>query len=118
MATGDGVLKGLGRLPRHIPGKMNGLELRYSKVLDDRKVLGEVEAYWFERFNLKLADKTYYKPDFLVQLPSGHLEFHEVKGGFFTDKGRVKIKVAAEQFPLFPFVVVTRKKGEWKQERI
>ena len=47
-------------------------------------------------------------------LASGELEMHEVKG-FWREDARLKIKVAAEQFP-FRFVAVTKSKDGWATE--
>ena len=97
-------------------GRMNGLETRYATALQERKAIGEIHSYRFESLKLRLADKTFYTPDFLVMLPSGELEFHEVKG-FWEDDARVKIKVAAEQYPEFGFIAVMwDKRSGWKPE--
>lgn len=84
---------------------MNSLERRYADHLHNRQMAGEIHSFAFERHNLKLADKTYYKPDFEVMLLDGSIEFHEVKG-FMQDDANVKIKVAADQFPQFVFRLV------------
>lgn len=95
--------------------RMNKTEARYqAEVLEARKVVGEVLEYGFERIKLRLADNTFYTPDFFV-VCSMHLEFHEVKG-HWEDDARVKIKVAAQQFPWFRFIAVQRQKGEWRYE--
>jgi hypothetical protein len=71
---------------------------------------------WFEyeAVKLRLADKTFYSPDFAVMVANGELEMHEVKG-FWEDDARVKIKCAAEKFP-FRFRAFTKSKGAWKEE--
>lgn len=84
---------------------MNSLERRYADHLRNRQLAGEIHSFAYERHNLKLADKTYYKPDFEVMLPDGTIEFHEVKG-FMQEDANVKIKVAADQFPQFVFRLV------------
>lgn len=93
---------------------MNSLEKRYSDYLCTLQLAGEIHSFSFERHNLKLADKTYYKPDFEVMLMDGTIEFHETKG-FMRDDANVKIKVAAQQFPQYVFRLVQwdRKIG-WK----
>jgi hypothetical protein len=51
-------------------------------------------------------------------LTDGSLECHEVKG-FWQDDARVKVKVAAEQFPLWFVAVTARPKrdgGGWNVE--
>ena len=109
-------------------GKMNQTEKAWSDVLEAKKLLGEVIRYEFEKIKLKLADNTFYTPDFWVVLASGEQEFHEVKA--MTAKGvvlseddaRVKVKVAAEQFWEFDFLVAARgPKSQgypWKIERV
>ena len=93
---------------------MNSLERRYADYLRTLQLAGEIHSFAFERHNLKLADRTYYKPDFEVMLPDGSIEFHEVKG-FMMDDANVKIKVAAQQFPQYVFRLVQwdRRTG-WK----
>lgn len=99
----------LGRLKA---GTMNKTEAAYSKYLETQKQFGDVAWYEFEPMNLRLADKCFYKVDFLVMLKSGQLEVHEVKG-YWTDDALVKIKTAAEKFP-FRFISVILKKGQWE----
>ncbi len=94
----------LGRLKR---GEMNATERDYGAALELRRRAGEVVWYRFEGIKLRLADSTFYTPDFAVQLSDGTLECHEVKG-FWQDDARVKIKVAAEMYPL-RFVAVKRR---------
>ena len=84
---------------------MNSLENRYSDYLCSLQLAGEIHSFTFERHNLKLADKTYFKPDFEVMLPDGIIEFHEVKG-FMMDDANAKLKIAADQFPQFVFRLV------------
>src|SRR5690349_6901766 len=86
----------LGRLKT---GQMNKTEAAYGQHLELLKRAGEVLWYRFEGFKLRLADNTFYTPDYAVMAASGQLECHEVKG-FWQDDARVKIKVAAEQYPL------------------
>jgi hypothetical protein len=101
----------LGRLPT---GKMNGLESSYDKYLWELRAAGEVLWHKFEGIKLRLADNTFYTCDFAVLPKSGFLELHECKG-WWQDKGRVKIKVAAEMYP-FKFIAVKKAKGGWQIE--
>lgn len=101
----------LGRLP---VGKMNETELSYATVLEGLKRAGQVQWYRFEGLKLRLADSTFYTPDFAVMRDDGVMECHEVKG-FWQDDARVKIKVAAEMYP-FRFMAVTKKSGGWAYE--
>lgn len=103
---------------RHKPGQLNGLERDYQTHLEAQRLVGTVEWFIFEGIKLRLADNTFYTPDFFVMGTNGLLECHEVKG-FWEDDARVKIKVAALLFP-FLFLGVQRvaKKhgGGWKFE--
>jgi len=105
----------LGRLK---VGVMNKTEAAYAENLNRRMLAGEVLWFKFEGIKLRLADATFYSPDFAVMVDSGQMEMHEVKG-FWQDDARVKIKVAASLFP-FRFIAVQplAKKvgGGWKTE--
>ena len=107
------ALRAIGRLPQ---GHQNKTEMAYEdRVLKPALMSGEIAWYRFEGVKLRLADNTFYTPDFAVLRRNGEIEIHEVKG-FWTDDARVKIKVAAAQYP-FQFLAVQRVKGEWKEER-
>lgn len=100
--------RGFGR-PR--PGVMNKLEARYARELEIQKNTGQILAYWYEGIKFRLADKTFYSPDFLVMKADNSLEIHETKG-FMMDDAAVKLKCAAEKFP-FKFVLVKWQKSAW-----
>lgn len=99
------------RWKRREPGVMNETEQAWHRELLRRAdVLVITDStpvhVEFERHKLKLADNTFYTPDFLVLMGDGSIEFHEVKGSWKMpgqDDSRVKIKVAAEQFWFFRF---------------
>jgi len=95
---------------------MNRMEADYANRLEGLKQAGEILDYRFEAIKFRLADRTYYSPDFLV-IFEDHFEVHECKG-FWEDDARVKIKVTAETFPWFRFVAIQRVKKEWKFEEI
>lgn len=110
-------LRPKGCVQRHETGKMNQLESAYAVHLTDKQRSGEVHAFFFECMKLRLADKTWYCPDFLVLDKNGELSFHETKG-FRRDDAMVKLKVAASQYPLFPFWLVSKMKGGWDLRRM
>jgi len=85
----------LGRLPR---GTMNKTEAAYAQHLELLKQAGEIVWYRFEGVKLRLADNTFYTPDFAVMSGDGVMEMHEVKG-HWQDDARAKIKIAADQYP-------------------
>lgn len=103
-----------GRVPEL---KMNKLESAYAELLAGRTLAGEVRWWRYEAVKLKLADHTFYTPDFVIQLANLELEFHETKG-WMRDDANVKIKVAAEQYPLFRFVLCKKDKSGWSFRQI
>lgn len=101
----------LGRLK---VGQMNKTETAYSKRLEEQKQAGEILWWKFEGLKFRLADNTFYTPDFAVMTSAMQLEAHEVKG-FWQDDARVKIKVASEMYPI-QFRAVKAKSGSWEAE--
>jgi hypothetical protein len=97
--------------PRLKKGVMNKTEQAYASRLLLMRNAGEIIRFEFEKIKFKLADNTFYEPDFYVVFPD-HIEIHEVKG-HWEDDARVKIKVAAEMFPEFKWVGITRKSKTW-----
>lgn len=91
---------------------MNKTEQAYAERLKLLQQAGEIQWFEFEPMNLKLADKCFYRVDFLVMDAHGFLEVHEVKGGYITDDSLVKIKAASEKFP-FKFIMQMYKKKQW-----
>ena len=85
---------------------MNGTEAAYAALLKVREQAGEVQWFKFEGLKLRLADATFYTPDFAVMAADGVIECHEVKG-HWQDDARVKIKVAASLYP-FRFIAVRK----------
>lgn len=103
------------------PGQMNKTEARFAELLEQRRMTGEVRAWWFEPFKLRLGVdwKHTLTVDFVVQLPDDTLELIDVKGGGgWEEDARCKIKSAAAQFPMFAFVGYTQKRkgGPWIRE--
>lgn len=108
-------MQALGRLKT---GQMNKTEEAYAKRLQSLQHSGEVAWYKFEGVKLRLADNTFYSPDFAVMLASGEMEMHEVKG-FWQDDARAKIKIAADLYPFRFIAVKVRSKkdgGGWQEE--
>lgn len=91
----------LGRLK---VGQMNKTELAYDAHLHLLKHSGEIVWHKFEGLKLRLADNTFYTPDFAVMAADGVMECHEVKG-YWMDDARAKIKIAADMYP-FRFIAI------------
>jgi hypothetical protein len=112
--------RGLQALGRLKVGTMNKTEAAYAATLEQRRAAGEVAWFKFEGVKLRLADNTFYTPDFAVMLANGALEMHEVKG-YMQDDANVKIKVASDMYPMRFLVIRTRAKkdgGGWREDEI
>lgn len=100
--------------------EMNQTEKAWSDELDDARAAGEIKWWAYEACKLYLTSGklTSYTPDFMVWMPDGTIRFDEVKG-YWRDDARVKIKVAADRFPLFKFQAMSmlRKGKGWKIEQ-
>lgn len=109
---------GLFALGRLKTGERNKTEKAYEEMLIAKEFTGEILWHKFEGLKLRLADNTFYTPDFFVMLASGQLEAHEVKG-HWQDDARAKIKIAADMYP-FRFVAAKPRSkkngGGWELE--
>ena len=107
---------------RHETGRMNKTEQAYASHLEQLKRSGLIQWWAFEPVSIRLADRTFYRPDFAVVGVDGSLEFHEVKARWgdgkagWEDDARVKIKVAAETFPAFFLAAWPGRSGKWETE--
>ena len=99
---GNKPMYALGRLPA---GAMNKTEAAFDAHLAGMQARGEILWRKFEGIKLRLADNTFYTPDFFCLNSERELVVFEVKG-FMTDDGAVKLKVAAETFNIFRFYLV------------
>lgn len=94
----------LGRLK---VGQMNKTEAEYAALLEQMRHAGTVAWWKFEGVKLRLADNTFYTPDFAVMLSGGRMQLHEVKGHWMDD-ARAKIKIAADLYP-FEFIALRKR---------
>jgi hypothetical protein len=122
---------GLGVAPANKKaGAMNSWEQEYAMELESRKRAGEILWWGFESIKLRLADATFYTPDFAAWLwvpgyglgtewvaKELRMHFVEVKG-HLRDDAAVKFKVAAAQFPFAIFSMLRKKRardgGGWE----
>lgn len=100
-----------GRTVRRVPGQMNKTEAAYAERL---RADTSLAMFRFEPIKLRLADNTYFSPDFMVIAADGQVELHEVKvekadgSVLMEDDAAVKIKVAAEIYDEFVFKLCSR----------
>ena len=94
-------------------GEMNATEAAYAALLE---VDDDVYEWWFEPFTLRLSrpaegQPAKYTPDFLVLMNDGVTFIDDVKGsGVDDDASRVRIKCAAEQYQLWRFRIVKKRR--------
>ncbi len=103
--------------------EMNHTEQKYAQHLAQRLMVGEIRWWEFEAWKFRLADNTYYTPDFIVVLNDLKIEAHEIKAYWksagkvgWTDDARVKIKCAAEQHPVRFLAVALMPDQSWQVE--
>lgn len=102
--------------PRRQPGTMNKLEADYARHLDILRLAGEVISWHFEALGLRIGNRCFWYPDFMVEVADGSIQLHDTKG-HVKDDALVKARACASKFP-FPVFHVTKKKGQWSLRRI
>lgn len=112
--SGDAAGKVARGRVQHVAGEMNKTEAAYAEHLQAELRAGRIVWFVFESVKLRLAKATHLTVDFFLLTAAGELEAHEVKGHWEED-ARVKIKVAAAQYP-FRFIAVQRDGSSWKTE--
>jgi hypothetical protein len=95
---------------------LNKWELHFADQLEYRRMQGEIVWWAFEPFRIRLADDTFYKPDFVTVDKDGRTEIYEVKG-FMREAARVRLKVAVERLP-YQFYIVRRHKGRLRVTKL
>ena len=112
-------------------GKRNKTEAAYEAYLQSQKEIGAILDYWFEPFSLRLSEADTgqplrYTPDFMILTETGTIYIDDIKaartkkGDTFDDPASlVRIKAAAERYPLFVFQIVRPDgKGHWEFKEI
>ncbi len=103
--------------PRQIPGQMNKTEQAFANLYLEPKVrTGELLEWKFEPVSLRLADNTFYRPDFMAIYPD-RICIYEVKGTFARDDAIAKWKIAADMYWYWEFKMafVKMSKGAIKE---
>ena len=123
------ALRARGRV-RKRAGEMNKTEAAFDTELRFQRSCGHVVWFAFEAMKFRLADNTFYTPDFAVLYGDGMLRMIDTKGTtkkdgkyrpFVEEDAKIKAKIAAEQFPIsFALAYRLPKKagGEWVIEEV
>jgi len=90
---------------------------RYALILEARKKRGEIKSFQYEAHVLVLSRKfnVAYKPDFVVFLPNGEVEYHECKVRP-SSPGLVKTYWAAEIYSGHAWVIATPRRCNKKKK--
>ena len=94
---------------RREPGVENKYEAAWREHVEKNIRQGGI---FYEPIKFRLADRTYYTPDYIMLAEDQTIEAHEVKGSWLApgqDDSRVKIKVAADLYPWIKFVAICAK---------
>lgn len=92
--------------------RANKTERAYGQHLEDLARIDRIYSWGFQTMRLRLADGTFYTPDFIVVNTDDTIEIHETKG-FMREAARVRLKVANELHP-FTFFVVKKGRAGWE----
>lgn len=119
-STSKAKLHALGRKKK---GEMNATEGKFANYLRGLEITGEILWWKHEGMKLQLANNTTLNVDFNVMYADGLLVMIDVKGAkaIIEEDAKVKMKVAAEQFPfVFRYAFPRQKKdgGGWIFEEI
>lgn len=123
-AAGKAAAKAKAKQPdRHA---MNKNETAYSRWLEAQRQRGFIAAWKWSPFKIRLGSdwKTTLTPDFMVIENDDTVTLVDCKGrkgaGFWAEEdAMVKLKVVAEQYPWFRFVVTWQQKdGTWARKEL
>jgi hypothetical protein len=92
---------------------MNKTEGSFAWQLEAQVREGEITAYRYEALKFRMADHTFYTPDFMVIHNDGSLELIEVKGPHIREDAMIKFKVAREMFPWFKWSLMQKEREGW-----
>lgn len=98
--------------------KQTKTEESFGRILEARKLRGEIISYQYEGVTLRWSDGTRYTPDFLVVMAiadSSHhrIVFVETKGGHIFPGAKRRFKEARDHCPWADFEMWQRKAGQW-----
>lgn len=103
-------------------GEMNRTEAAFAREeLEFQKLSGAITNYQYEAIKFRLANGAWYTGDFAafpaLSNADQRITIYEVKG-FLREAAHVRIKVAAELFPMFKFIMCFKQKkangGGWR----
>ena len=95
--------------------KMNATEHGFSILLEAQRRAGDIEDYKFESVKLRISDRCFYTPDFIVERLHQRPLIIEIKGPFIREDALIKFKAAKELHHWADFEMHQRSKDGWLQ---
>lgn len=90
------------------------LELDFYTHLDSKPVY-----YWRKPIMIRVGPAMTFEPDAMVWDDMSNETFIiDTKGPHSWEDSRIKIKIAAEKFPMWRWLIVTRPEGIWKAKEV
>lgn len=92
--------------------KLNKTEAEFLRHLE-LGVYGKMDSIGIHCITLKIGDDCRYTPEFFT-VQGSNLRLWEVKGGHIWEDSIIKLKTAAQQYPVFTFVKAQKTKDGWQ----
>ncbi len=96
----------------------NQLEQDFREYCSGLTNGAEIWQFWRKPFILRIGPDMTFEPDFLVRDWTNQCYAIDTKGPFSREDSRIKIKVAAEKYPLWRWLIVTRTNGIWRAKEV
>lgn len=92
-----------------------GMNKTESEFLRQLSVLHPNDVILFEAIKLRIADRCYYCPDFMMIDLHCRLTFVEVKGKHIWEDSMIKFKAAREMYPWAAFEMHQKRADGWRR---
>ncbi len=96
----------------------NQLEQDFAWHLSIQKSERKIFNCWAKPMVLAIGPTMTFEPDFMVDDGNNWIWLIDTKGPFSREDSRIKIKIAAERYPMWNFLIVTRPDGQWKAKEV
>lgn len=98
----------------------NKTEAEFGRILEARKLRGEIRFYSFEAITLQWGDGMKYTGDWVVFTDGAPITLIEVKGGYKWQKDVIRYKGCSAQWraqlpDVFAFEMHEKKNGIWQR---
>jgi hypothetical protein len=96
------------------------LEVDFGSHLSTKRFRYEIIACWTKPMVLRIGPDMTFEPDFMVEDLDGQFWLVDTKGPHAWEDSRIKIKIAAEKFACWGWLIVTRSddRCEWRAKEV